>query len=176
MSELDTTVIRSDRCLECCERTVKKLNVEIGALLSGLLATLQQSDGTNTIALVPIAFAGAATRGYASVISVPGAAAGAGGAGILASLGPGVVVLGTALEMVNLASQRSSFEMLGLVLSAVQNYFDIRDQPEPLPLGAKVGTKTKTKTRKDCEDCVKRRILSQGAKRHRETAKILRRL
>lgn len=180
--ELSQRVIKADKCVECCERTVRQLNVEIGALISGLLAGIERADGSNILALVPVGFASAATRGYASVVTLEGSALTAAGAGVAGPLVAGAAVLATATELVNLASERATLDTLGLVSGAIQNYFDIRlgadteTQTQPQPGKIPTRTKTKTRTRKDCESCVEKRILSQGARRHRETKKILARV
>lgn len=180
--ELSQRVIKADKCVECCERSVRQLNVEIGALMSGLLAALDQLNGTNTIALVPVGVGAAATRGFASVTVVPQSAVGAAGAGLVGPLVAGAAILGTAAELINLASTRATYDALALAIGAIQNYFDIRlgldTETAPEAAGAGVAKKvgTKTKTRKSCEDCVEKRILSQAARRHRETKKILARL
>jgi hypothetical protein len=161
---------------------VRQLNVEIGALMSGLLSALDQLNGTNTIALVPVAVGAAATRGFVSVSVVPQSAVAAAGAGLVGPLVAGAAILGTATELINLASTRATYDAMSLAIGAIQNFFDIRlgldTEPQPDPARARVGprTGTKTKTRKSCEDCVQKRILSQAAKRHRETKKILARV
>lgn len=179
-----SNVITAERCVECCERTVKQLNVEIGAVLSGLLAALQQADGVNHAWMVPVGFGAAATRGYASITLAPSEAAAFAAGGVVAPLIGGAVLLSTAVDLVNLSSEKASFDTLALTIGAIQNYFDIRDSPDietapaldPGRRGPRTTTGTKTKTRKNCEDCVKRRILSQAAPRQRQKVKILRRL
>lgn len=165
-------VIRSDRCVECCKRQAKLINVEIGALLSGIAAALGQIKRGEVLALLPVAAVAQTGRGIAQVAILSGEAAIAG-----AAVG-GAVLLGTAVEFIGIAEEKASYDTLGVVVTAIQNYFDLRtkEQDQPEPVGPGVGVRTKTKTKTDCEDCVEKRQLQSKNRRQRQTTKILRRL
>lgn len=171
-SSLSQHVIRSDRCVECCRRQSRLINVEIGALLSGIASALLDLKRDSVLALVPVPAMAATSRGVATIAVISGEAA------IAAAAVGGAVLLGTAVEFIGIASEKAAIDTMGVVTTAIQNYFDLRDQPAEQPAGAGPGaaTRTRTKTKNDCEDCVKKRMLQSGNRRQRQRTKILRRL
>lgn len=174
-------VIRGDKCVECCMRIRRRVNVEIGAIMSGLHEALNSVQPGETLAVAPLPLAAVvAALARVVVLNAAQAAAVAGptlvvGGGVAAgtagsTLVGGAVLLATGLKFADLAGQRATFETLSLVIGVIQNYFDISEKQLAL------AREQRRKLPGDCSDCVERRQLSSSARRQRQVQKILRRV
>lgn len=174
-------VVRGDACIECCLRIRRRVNVEIGALLSSLYEGINSARPGDSLAIAPLPLA-AIVAAFARIVvlNAAEAAAAAGptlvvGGGVAAgTLGPslvgGVAILSGGLSLASIVGDRVALETLTLVVGAIQNYFDLSEKQLAL------ARQHNRKLPGDCSDCVERRMLSSSARRQRQVAKILRRL
>lgn len=147
--ELRKRVIRADNALRCCSSAEKRVAMEalsiVNSVLQAYLEASEQKKGY-VLALAPWVSAGQVSTGLQRVIWITGAEA--------ATLG--LVVLGAAAELADIAKQTGALEAAEMVARVV-------------------GTMTETRV-SSCYECMKRSVLSQSHPRHREKTKINRRL
>lgn len=145
---------------------------EVLGVINSLLSAIASADRNTVLALVP-AGATVSAGSAASVAALAPAAA----AAAVATLG--AVIIAEGLELVSIIEEGAAVATLGAVSIAVSNLNNIGTLTQTQPAfggGKKTRTATKTKRNSDCEECVKKRVFSQAARRKRTVAKILRRV
>ena len=152
-NSLAKRVVKGSDALKCCTQQNMRAIGKVSALISDLVSALNGADGDNSLALVPVVGAPWLLRALTlSPAEVAGLALPTAGSALV-----GATVLLTGAEFLSIAQTAGMYEGLALVSTAI-------------------GTLQRLKV-DECEDCVKRSVLSQSHTRQRQTGvSILRRL
>lgn len=144
--------VRAIDALRCCEQQQSRTMGKVVGLVNDIMGLLARADGKSALGLVPVAGAPWLLRAVTlSPAEIAAIEVGSGGTAVA-----GAIVLLSAIDMFAIAQEKGVYDALSL-------------------FGTAIGT-LQRKEAKECETCLKNRLMSQARRRKRIRVKILRRL